>query len=215
MATSRPRHGTALSRTRKTSKNTIRLQQKKQPRHQTAKNGFRSSDGCKNGVTKPFCTYPQKPRSIKNAPYSGRQQRRSVNAEKTTISASAQNTKKPRQKRKNNNTKNRKIHRKILRYSEPEQQKTTKKERYRAIKAESPAVYTKNTPTSDGSIGQRSGKTHKSGYDLRLIRKKTRRIARIKKRAQSQKKVNRLSKIISMQKCGTRTNKAKTRHDKQ
>lgn len=50
--------------------------------------------------------------------------------------------------------------------------KRQKKDRYRAIKTESPAVYTKNTPTSDGSIGQRSGKTHKSGYDLRLIRKK-------------------------------------------
>ena len=44
--------------------------------------------------------------------------------------------------------------------------KRQKKERYRAIKAESPAVYTKNTPTSDGSIGQRSGKTHKSGIRL-------------------------------------------------
>lgn len=97
------------------------LTTKKQPRHQTAKkNGFRSSDGCKNGVTKPFCTYPQKSRSIKDAPYSGRQQRRSLNEEKTTVLASAQNTKKPRQKRKNNNTKNRKIHRKTLRYSEPE-----------------------------------------------------------------------------------------------
>lgn len=65
--------------------------------------------------------------------------------------------------------------------------KRQKKERYRAIKAESPAVYTKNTPTSDGSIGQRSGKTHKSEYDLRLIRK-TRRIARRKNGRSHRKK---------------------------
>lgn len=92
--------------------------------------------------------------------------------------------------------------------------KRQKKERYRAIKAESPAVYTKNTPTSDGSIGQRSGKTHKSGIRLAAYTQNPTHCTR-KKRAQSQKKVNRLSKIISMQKCGTRTNKAKTRHDKQ
>ena len=71
---------------------------------------------------------------------------------------------------------------------------------------------TRQRPTA--ASGREAARHINPEYGLRLIRK-TRRIARRKKRAQPQKRVNRLSKIISMQKCGTRTNKAKTRHDKQ